>query len=332
MNKILMSLVIFITVMVTALFVLQDESSRQSRTELSSERPLLIAVSQTPLSTPFFIAAHQHYFTQEGLSVEIVKCNGGVVCSNMLFDKKVSLATASESVVMFNSFERSDFSVLTSFVESDSDLKLLTRTNYGVRSVRDLTGRRVAVVKASASEFYMDSLLIINNLPSDAVEKIYMRPTDFISALYARDVDAISIWEPFGYLAEQQPNSNIINLGLPGVYQLSFNLLASNEMVVNDRQACIKLLRALDKAVKWTNQNPEQAQDIVSKALGIDPVQLKWSWDDFVFRLALGNSLLSNLQMQARWASNLGLVEGNPPDFRLYLQNTIFKQAIHPED
>lgn len=331
MTKILISLLLFLSVVV-GLFLFFDRDPTLPIENASSTATLKIAVSPTPLSAPLIVASHNHYFSQLGINVELITCNGGAQCAQMLFDHQVQMATSSESVVMFNSFERNDFSVLTSFVESDNDLKLLSRTHYGIREVSDLIGKKVGVVKSSASEFYLDSLLIINNIPSDTIEKVYLLPTEAIPALFNREVEAISIWEPFGYQAEQKIGANIINLGLPGVYQLSFNLLASQDMA-KDKQASIKVLRALNQAVAWIDDNPDLAQTMVSEALSIDPKQLAWSWHDFVFRMALGNSLLSSLQMQARWALNLGLVNGSsPPDFRNYLQIELFEAAIHPED
>lgn len=330
MNKIVISLVLFLSVTI-AIFMLFSSDIETPGKDSPSLGAISIAVSRTPLSAPLIVAKHRHYFEQQGIDVELVSCNGGAMCAQMLFDHQVQFATSSESVVMFNSFKGKDFSVIASFVESDNDLKLLSRTNYGVRDVSDLIGKKVGVVQASASEFYLDSLLIINNLPSDAIEKVYLLPTEALEALFSRKVEAISIWEPFGYQAEQQSDANIINLGLPGIYQLSFNLLASDAASRN-RQASISILQALDQAVNWMHDNPAAARSIVSQALEIDENQLSWSWNDFAFRIALGNSLLSSLQMQARWALNLGLVDGQIPDFRTFMQTELFDAAIHAED
>lgn len=330
MKKILWSFFIFILAIVSAMALLKDDPSFSG---LSNDEPMVqkisIAVSQTPLSAPLFVAHRNGYFKQQGLDVELVACNGGVICSQMLFDNKVDLATASESVVMFTSFERDDFSVLASFVESDNDLKLLTLSNLGFNNINDLVSKKVGVMKASSSEFYLDSLLIINNIPSSEIQKINLLPTEAIDALLSGHVEAISIWEPYGYQLKMHSQASIINLGLPGIYQLSFNLLTSSK-ISNDQQASIKLLRAIEQAIVWIEKNRNSAIEITSNALDIEPEQLKWSWNDLVFRLSLGNTFLSNLQMQARWAHNLGLVQGPIPDFRRYLESDIFEQATNP--
>jgi sulfonate transport system substrate-binding protein len=333
MNKTFISLLLFLlvsAVLLTFLFNSRSMDSFVAATQTS--QTVRIAVSQTPLSAPFYIARNNHYFEQEGVNVEFVPCSGGVACAEKLFNREVDYATASESVVMFESFKRSDFSVLASFVESDNDLKLLTRTSYEITSIKELVGKRVGVVKASASEFYLDSMLIINHIPSSEVTKVYLSPAKIVEALYNREVDAISIWEPHGYQAEQYRNSNIVNLGLPGVYRLSFNLLTRTSTKPSDKQASVQLLKALNKATEWMSQHPLDARKIVSEQLEIIQEQLDWSWNDYNFSVSLGNSLLINLQMQARWAINAHLVTGNPPDFRTFLASDIFDNALNSED
>ncbi|ENM5743400.1 ABC transporter substrate-binding protein, partial [Vibrio metoecus] len=126
--------------------------------------PIKIAVSQTPLSSPFYIADQLGFFREQGINVELVACSGGVQCSQALLKGDVSYATASESVVMFTSFERQDFEILASFVQSDNDVKLLALKENEIHAMGDLQNKRIGMIKASSSEFYFDSLLLVNNL------------------------------------------------------------------------------------------------------------------------------------------------------------------------
>lgn len=89
----------------------------------------------------------------------------------------------------------------------------------------------------------------------------------------------------------------------------------------------IKLIRALDSAVEWINQNPNQALEMIAKQLNLSVSQVEWSWEDLMFRLALGNSLLSNIQLQARWAIERGLVDDALPDFRKVFYSEPYRQV-----
>lgn len=290
-----------------------------------------IGVSQTPLSSPFIIAEHLHLFRDSRINLTYVPCLGGVKCAQLLKEGKVDYATASESVMMFNSFTDQELTLVVSFVESANDLKLLTLKSSGIDSVNDLEGKRVGVIKASASEFYFDTMLIVSRLKNMPVTKVYMPPEELVNQLTSFQVDAVSIWEPYGYKAHLQAGNDIVNLGIPGIYQLSFNLL-SNKSYLRDRNEQTRdIILVLESAIKWIHSHPEQAKHIVAEKLNIPRNEIEWSWKDYVFRLSLGSSLLTNLQLQARWAIERGMVEGEVPDLRTVIYRQPFDAASQAE-
>lgn len=300
--------------------------------ETEANTKVVIAVSQTPLSAPFFVAQKLGYFQKEGLDVTLVPCNGGVICTEMMLNREVDYATASESVLMFQSFKRQDLSLLASFAESDNDLKLLTLEPSNIRSVKELEGKKIGVVKGSASEFYFDSVLIANNLKGVNLEKVYLTSDELVPALLSYRVDAISSWEPLGYKADFLSATKVLNLGNSSIYQLSFNLLALKHYLERMDDELFRILKALDSAVDWINANPDVAMKSVATSLNLSVNQVAWSWEDLVFRISLGNSLFSNIQLQARWAIESGLVENDPPDFRDVFYPYPFRQLVASRD
>ncbi|GLT18311.1 ABC transporter substrate-binding protein [Vibrio zhanjiangensis] len=291
-----------------------------------------VGVSLTPLASPFLVAEHLGLFEEHGLNVVLFPCASGTACTQLMLSRDVEYATASESVVMYQSFNQSDLALLVSFVESDNDLKLLTLTPTGISEVGQLEDKRVGVVKGSASEFYFDSVLVANNYKALNVEKVYLQPHELVPALLSFSVDAISAWEPMGYKADIQSASTVRNLGTPGIYQHSFNLLSTAPYLEFAGQEPVHLLNALDEAVDWINAHPDEASRLIAKRLNIPLNQVKWSWEDYVFRLSLGNSLLSNLQLQARWALKEGLVKNQQPDFRELFYEQPFQQITALRD
>lgn len=291
-----------------------------------------IGVSRTPLSSPFFIAEQLGIFKQFGLDITIYPCSSGAACTQLMLDRTVDYATASESVLMFQSFERDDISLLVSFVESDNDLKLLTLKPSNIRTVLDLVGKKVGVIKGTASEFYLDSVLLSQRAGKNAVEKVYLLPHEIVPSLLSFRVDAISAWEPMGYEADLLSAAEVSNLGTKGIYQLSFNLITRSPYLEFVGDEPVRLLRALDRAIEWINANPERSLSLVAQRLDIPLNQVEWSWEDYLFRLSLGNSLLSNLQLQSRWAIENELVEGSPPDFRQIFYTYPYQQAVALRD
>ncbi len=294
---------------------------------INNHSPIRIGVSQTPLSAPFIIAEHLKLFKKRNINISYVPCKGGVKCADLLNQGAVEYATASESVAMFNSFTDDDLALVVSFVESMNDLKLLALKSSDLSSVHALAGKKVGIIQASASEFYFDTLLIVNNLKDMPVTKVYLSPEEMVNQLISYQLDAVSIWEPYGYRTHLQSGDSVVNLGLPGVYQLSFNLLSRKSYLHGNNVQAADIIRGLGNAIEWIHTHPEQAKEIVSQKLDIPLNEIDWSWDDYVFRLSIGSSLLTSLQLQSRWAMERGLVQGTAPDYRSVIYSQPFEVA-----
>lgn len=324
MKSIGIIIILALMVGLTLSFLLPERFSSSQSTQ-----PIRIAISITPLSAPLIIAKQQGFFKRHNVQVQLVPLPGGHLCFNAMIRGDVDLATSSESVVMFNSFTRQDFRLLASFAESDNDLKLLTLRDRHQPNINQLTHRKIGVVKASASEFFTDSLLIVTGQEDINFEKVYLSPQALGPALVAKEVDAIAVWEPYGYRLVEQAGDEIYQYPSKGTYNLSFNLISNEVNSSLHYTQHVKILQALNEALEYIAHSPELAKKIVSDYLNIPMAAVEWSWNDYIFRLSLNNSLLSMLQTQARWAVASGAVTKQPlPDFRLYLDDSALITAI----
>ncbi len=288
-----------------------------------------IAVSSTPLSAPFFIAQQQGFFAQNDLDVTLVNCSGGVRCMEEMFTGQVDYSTASETVAMFNRFQRHDFKLLSSFVTSTKDIKVITKKNNNIDRASDLLSQPIGAIKSSASEFYLDTFLLLNNINPNAANIVFYSPEALSQALLDDKVVAISTWEPHIYnINSQQPNL-IRDLSLDGIYQLNFNLFAmQNSASATNRQ----LLNALRSAIDWISMNDEDSQQIIADKLSTSKQQIEWTWGDYFFHLSLSNSLLANIELQARWAKEKGRIKAQTmPNFRdlLAVESTSTPVNLH---
>ncbi|KFZ37275.1 hypothetical protein HR45_11410 [Shewanella mangrovi] len=296
---------------------------------IPAERTFKVGVSTSLLSSPIIIAERLGYFAEENLDVLLVPFKGGNACFDALIRFDVDLATSSDSVIMFNSLTRSNFVTLASFAESDNDIKLMMRKSEAIDNLAHLAGKRVGMVKGSASQYFYDTLLTMNGLNIDNVE-VNIAPQEQGAALMAKAVDAISIWEPYGYKLRHNSPSQVVTLSAKGIYSISFNLIVRKPDNEQYQPQHISFLRALQRANEFMVENPQQAQQYVAEYLKVPLTEVSALWPDYLFRLSLDNTLVSNLNAQARWAINKGLTEiSSPPDYRQYLDPMALNAAIH---
>jgi NitT/TauT family transport system substrate-binding protein len=295
---------------------------------LSSE-PLRLAVSQTPLSLPLFVADSQGYFLAEGLPIKIVDTIGGSRALQLVIDGKADLATCSEAVVMFNSFQPSNFAIITSFVTADDDLKIIARSDSKIATVGELAGKKIGVVPASASEYFFDTQWLLSNRNSLPVYKQNIPPELMVDALKRGDVDAISIWEPFAFSAiKESPGSYI--LPKTSRYRLSFNLVADKNILGARDDDLVKLLRALDRAQTFIKKEPLKAQSILRDRLKLDQSFIDWIWTRYNYHLTLDQSLITTLESEARWAQSVVHKKIGPPPNYLSFIYTLPMRKVRP--
>lgn len=302
----------------------QTESSNQE-----SPAPIKIAMSTTPLSSPLIVAQELSLFEKHEVHVELLHVKGGHKSFGMMTSGEVDLATSSESVVMFNSFLRTDFSVLASFVESDNDLKLITLKSSAITEAKLLEGKNVGMIESSASEFFIYAYMILTGNKEIKFNRVFMDASELGPALLSGKVDAISIWEPLGYQLNKEYGDQISQFQTKGIYNLSFNLVAQKDSIDINLESYVRVLAAIDEAQNYIAEHPKRAKRIVSDFLHIPVTELEWAWSDYLFRLSLSNVLLSNLQTQARWAIATGSVTDTKgmPDFRFLIDGRALERA-----
>jgi ABC-type nitrate/sulfonate/bicarbonate transport system substrate-binding protein len=271
--------------------------------------PLTLAVSRTPLSLPLYIAQHNGYFIAEGLEIKFNECLGGHRCLRMILDGQADVATASDLPIVMNSFSSTDYAVIGTFTKSSDDIKLVTSARSKVQNAAQLAGKHIGVTMGSAGEYFLDLFLLTAGVDPQTLTVVNLQPEELVPALQAGKVDAVAVWQPYGYQAVQGPAKGHV---LPGgnAYIQTFNLVSHRKLVGRRDTALTKLLRAVDRAEQFIQEQPDQAKDILRRQLKPDAAFVDAVWPGLYFRLGLDQTLLATMEGEARWARREGHADG----------------------
>lgn len=262
---------------------------------------LKIGVSNSPMSLPFAVADQQNFFEKYGVTVELVKCLGGIRCVRELIDQKVDMATSSELPVLFNSFDTSNLSILATFSQNNDDLKLIVSKELAGKKPSDWEDRRVGMVFKSASQYYADVALLYHGIDPRAVKYVSLAPEELPNAILNGKVDAISSWEPYGHLTKKAETDKVVVLKTPKLYQQNFILTTTKDYSKSNTEKIGAVLKALNAANHYILKYPVQAQQIMIKHSNVDQDFIKENWNDYRFTLTLQKSLITTMEGEARW-------------------------------
>jgi ABC-type nitrate/sulfonate/bicarbonate transport system substrate-binding protein len=286
-------------------------------------KELTIAVATTPVSLPLFVADSQGYFADEGLKPRLQECVGGFRCMQLMFAGEADLATAADAPIMFNSFDRADFAVLGTFVIAHDETKLVARKSAGITKPQQLSGKRVGAVLRSSSHYFLDAYLLMNGVEPKSVTTLGLAPDALVDALASGQVDAIAVWEPQGWQAMNRLKGDAALLPSSGVYNETFNLVASRRVIGARDAELTKVLRAIERATRFIRTRPAEAQAVLRARLRMDQDTVDWLWQGLHFRLSLDQGLLRTLEAEARWALREGHVRpGKVPNFLNYVHGS----------
>ncbi len=275
--------------------------------------PLRIGVSETLLSLPLYVAEAEGFFQKRGVNVEFVNCIGGNRCVKNMLDGQTDMSTATELPVVFNSFSRSDFAILTSFVSVANDLKVVARTDAKITEPGKLRDKTLGYVKGGASQYVLDLVLVYNGIDPDTVKLKAITPETALTALANKEVDALCIWEPFVSRIELELGTDVQLVPIPKLYTETFNLIAMQSAIKARPQELERIVQALKDSTQFIQTHPEKVKALAAKRLRVPVTLIDKIFDDYRFRLSLNRSLPRTMEGQGRWALREGHVPSNLP-------------------
>ena len=273
--------------------------------------PLNLAVSNGPVSLLIYVADSNGYFKGEGLDLNLVECSSGRNCLKLLTDGAVDVSTAADVVVAINSFARPDLAILGTLSASSHQIKLIARRSAGIASPEQVRGKRLATVRGTSAEYFLDSWLLFHGIEGHMVQHMYLPPDALGPTLQRKEADAVAIWEPLASQAVKLLGDDALALPNPRVYTQHFNLVSTRSGVAARRPDLLKVLRALAKAQQFIREQPDATMQMLARKLNLDSTAAQLQMKEEDYRLRLDQSLVTTLSSQLRWAVREGHVKAS---------------------
>lgn len=275
--------------------------------------PVRIGVSETLLSLPLYVAHSEGFFEKRGVSVEFTNCVAGNRCMRNMLAGETDLATATELPVVFHSFDRNDFAILTSFVSASNDLKIISKTSANITYPYKMRGKTLGYVKGTSSQYVLDLVLAYDGIDPATVTLKQVTPESAQQALAQGEVDALCIWEPFVSRIRQGLGSEVNLVPIPKLYTQTFNLIASQSVIESRPKELERIMLALKDSTQFIQANPDKAKALAAKQFNVSVDLIEQIFDDYRFRLSLTRSLGRTMEGQARWAIREGHINSTLP-------------------
>ncbi len=167
----------------------------------------------------------------------------------------------------------------------------------GISSLKDLKGKRVGYFMESRHRDILESILKENDIPTDSVRFIGLTFSELKNALDENLVDAIVVVEPFrSYYMNVKGMKPIIdgilesNVISPYPYSITFTSIANVQL---RKEATVRLVQAINEALKYIKENTEESRKILLSDLGFEE-EFAFELPEFKSYLEVNQSTIDN--------------------------------------
>ncbi len=210
------------------------------------------------------IAYYNKYFEEEGLDIDLTFTASGNLSLERLLKGEFDVVAVTGTPVVHKSFLRNDFFIAGDVVHP-VEHQVLARKDRGIRSTSDLKGKRVAVMKGTSGDFFMDSFLIYNELRRTDLEIVNILVPELPDAIERGEVDAIFCWQPFILKAQQKLGENAIILPSDHIHTVPWLFITMKTFAKENPDVLEKFIRAIVKAENFLKDNRSAAIRIHSE-------------------------------------------------------------------
>jgi NitT/TauT family transport system substrate-binding protein len=231
----------------------------------------VVANAQTPVTfqlnwmaggpnAGFASALQQGYYKDAGLDVTIVQGNGSGNTAQLVANGRAQLAYADAVAVMQLVAKGAPMRVVSTVYQSNP-YAVMALKKTGIKSVKELAGKKVGVPSGAAQTTMLPLLWKANNLKESDINSIDVPVASIVPALLQGQVDAVlgSI-DSFQIQAESQgAQLDVWRFADYGVPAVSTSIFASNDYLKSNPDVVKKFVAASLKGWSFAIGHPEQA-------------------------------------------------------------------------
>ena len=208
----------------------------------------------------FASAVNQGFYKDAGLNVTLVQGNGSGNTAQLVASGRAQIGYADAVAVTQLIAKGAPLKVVSTIYQSNpNEVSALKKS--GIKSIKDLAGRKVGVPSGSSQTTMLPLFLKANNLKESDMTLMNMPPTAMVPALLQGQVDAIlGSMDAYQIQLEAQgaelDNFRFADYGVPTV---STSIFANETYIKENTEVVKKFIAASLKGWSFAIDNPEKA-------------------------------------------------------------------------
>ena len=294
---------------------------------------LSVGIQNSPSNALIIVADAQKLFDSTKVKVTIKDFAAGKLALQAMLGQAndLDVASSAETPVVLASLGGNALKVFAQVVNAKNECRVVVHKDAARTTPETYFSvkRKLATSQGGSPEWLTYNFINRYKLDRSKVEIVAVEPANMPATLTSKAVDAISIFDPFARIGEQQlgdKGQTFLNDNITTYYVLS----AKNQTLEQKPAAVAAFTEGLRKAQAFILAEPETAKKIVAARTKLDINIINDTWKNYTFGVEIDADFFQLCQDQANWAITTGKYtkETKIPDFRQIVSSTALKPTV----
>jgi NitT/TauT family transport system substrate-binding protein len=225
----------------------------------------------------FFVAKEYGLFAKEGLNVELIEFTNSADGLAALRAGKLDLGAFGTTAPLVHIAKGANLRIIGGVMGEDTALVTTAANASGVKSVRDLKGKKVATVRLATGDAVLRGALEKVHIDWKKDLQIFelKSPPAVIEAVKSGQVDAGLVWGPFDLRAEEEGLKVVIRSKDLSPGHPCCRLTVDEKSLASNPATWEHFIRAILLAEKFTRDHHPETIAAIAKYVKLDPVLLE---------------------------------------------------------
>lgn len=215
-----------------------------------------------------FVAQDKGFFAKHGLDAKVIVRNTGAALTKSLNAGEIDFAPAAFTNLPVALEKGIKLRGVVGYLgghfnssTSDGNVGIIVRADSGIKSIKDLKGKKIGVTFGTTGDLYLQEVLKRAGMSKTDLKRINVRPPSQVSTLDTGGVDAVVAWEPNLTRALDKVKGSTLLLRGGGYVCFCAGMHGLPDVVYKDRKRTQAFVDAMAEAAFFL-RDPKNADEV----------------------------------------------------------------------
>jgi NitT/TauT family transport system substrate-binding protein len=261
---------------------------------------VVVASGADPGYAVFVVAVKEGFFKNHGIDASLRVFPGAPQVMEATLAGDADMGATSEQLPILSKAQGADIHVVSTLQSSDKTIGLVAKKE--ITKPKDLEGKKVGIVTATASDYFAYRYFAIHGIDKSKVTLQNIAANNMVPVFQRGDIDAFFLWSPNPETAMQTvPGSHVLAWnGQDKAYSLTIFTFFGKKLYENKPMAQAAVAALID-AEKFIVKNQAKTIEHLVSALQLDPANAKTALEPYTMKVALTEENRESMKNVAEW-------------------------------